>query len=407
MTTVITNEDGQIQTKDQRLQTVQDVLHNDSVRNALSEVLPNNLDSQRFARIAMSSLRKNPKLLQCNPSSFLSALLQAATVGLEPDTALGHAYLIPYGKEATLVVGYQGYIDLAYRSGVVTSIHANVVRDGEYFDWSEGSNPHINHKPSVEPSAYRQGNALYLSASQVTHAYAVAQLLGGGHIQVVMMRAELDAIKSRSRASHEGPWVTDPIAMFKKTAIRQLRKFIPMSPQARALHVAAALDEQAESGLAQTFEVPQEIFDIPVETVTPEAKDASESFTEGRTDDLPTEYGRCPIHQSENASMAAWTRGKFGYSHKIEAGGWCTPAKLGSQLVEAAGISDAELNVFLKDKFGITRSKLEPDHLEATIEFLNSSVPDETVAEVTAEQPRTLEEVQQIAQQQELSEWPK
>ena len=406
MTTVITDKDGQIQTRDQRMQTVQDVLHNESVRKALTEVLPEHLNTQRFARIAVGSLRRNPKLLQCDPSSFLSAVLQSATLGLEPDTALGHSYLIPYGKEATLVVGYQGYIDLAYRSGLVTSIHANVVRDGEDFDWAEGSSPYINHKPSIEPSAYRQGKSVYLSASQVTHAYAVAKLVGGGHIQVVMMRAELDAIKSRSRASHEGPWVTDPIAMFKKTAIRQLRKFIPTSVQSHPLHQAAGLDEQAEMGFAQTFEIPEEIFDIPVEKAPKSTEDSSESFTEARTDDSPTEYGRCPIHQSENASMAAWTRGKFGYSHKIEAGGWCTPAKLGSQLVEAAGISDAELNVFLKDKFGITRSKLEPDHLEATIEFLNSQVAHETVAEVAAEQPRTLDEVQQIAQQQELGEWP-
>ena len=369
MTTVITDENGQIQTKEQRLQTVQDVLHNDNVRNALTEVLPNNLDARRFARIAMSSLRRNPKLLQCNPGSFLSALLQSATLGLEPDTPLGHSYLIPYGKEATLIVGYQGYIDLAYRSGVVTSVHANVVRDGEDFEWSEGSNPFINHKPSVEPSSYRQGKSVYLSANQVTHAYAVAQLLGGGHIQVVMMRAELDAIKSRSRASHEGPWVTDPVAMMKKSAIRQLRKFIPMSSQARALHMAAALDEQADSGLAQAFEIPEQIFDIPAETVPAPSEDASETLIEARTDDSPTEYGRCPIHESEDSPLAAWTRGKYGYSHRIKSGGWCTPAKLGAQIIESAGISDGDLNVFLKSKFDITRSKLEPQHLLAVINF--------------------------------------
>jgi recombination protein RecT len=404
MTTVITNENGEIQTSEQRHQTIQDVLHNENVRSALAEVLPNNLSATRFARIAMSSLRRNPKLLQCNPSSFLSALLQSAALGLEPDTALGHCYLIPYGKEATLVVGYQGYIDLAYRSGAVTSIHANVVREGEEFEWSEGSNPYINHKPSVQPSVYRQGSALYLSTSQVTHAYAVAQLLGGGHIQVVMMKAEIDAIKSRSRASHDGPWITDPIAMFKKTAIRQLRKFIPMSPQARALHMAAALDEQVESGLSQTFEIPQEIFSIPVEKATASTEHATEGPIQARTDDPPAEWGYCPIHENKSEPMAAWVRGKFGYSHRLKAGGWCTPAKLGSQLIDAAGVSDADLNVFLKERFGITRSKLEPDHLEATIEFVDSLVPHEPVA-VACEPHITLEEAQEIGQRLESNEW--
>ena len=167
---------------------------------------------------------------------------------------MGHSYLIPYGKECTLVVGYQGYIDLAYRSGVVSSIHANVVREGDEFEWGEGSEPFIRHKPIAIPQAYQQAQQTYLSGRDTTHAYAIARLVGGGHVQVVMLKAEIDAIRSRSRAAHDGPWVTDPVAMQKKTAIRQLRKFLPMSPQGRALHMAAGLDELAESGLAQTFD---------------------------------------------------------------------------------------------------------------------------------------------------------
>ena len=102
MTTVITDKDGQIQTRDQRMQTVQDVLHNESVRKALTEVLPEHLNTQRFARIAVGSLRRNPKLLQCDPSSFLSAVLQSSTLGLEPDTALGIPTSSPTEKKQLL-----------------------------------------------------------------------------------------------------------------------------------------------------------------------------------------------------------------------------------------------------------------------------------------------------------------
>ena len=220
---VITNETGQIQTKQAKTESIAAVLQDTSVRNALAEMLPSHFDANRFARIAMSSLRRNPQLLQCSPTSFLSALLQSAALGLEPDTALGHSYLIPYGKEATLIVGYEGYIDLAYRSGVVTSIHANVVRAGEEFEWGEGSEPFIRHKPSAKPETKTSGRQTYLSGRDVTHAYAIARLIGGGHVQVVMLKEEIDAIKSRSRASRDGPWVTDPVAMQKKTAIPQLR----------------------------------------------------------------------------------------------------------------------------------------------------------------------------------------
>ena len=368
---VMTTSSGQIQTKEDREKTVYDVLQNDNVRNALEEILPNNLDANRFARIALTSLRNSPKLLQCEPASFLSALLQSATLGLEPNTPLGHSYLIPYGKEATLVVGYEGYIDLAYRSGVVTSIHANVVRNGEDFEWSEGSNPYINHKPSATPQTYTQGKQIYQTGRDVTHAYAIARLIGGGHVQVVMSKAEVDAIKSRSRASHDGQWVTDPVAMMKKTAIRQLRKFLPMSPQARALHMAAGIDEQADAGLEQTFvDVPADLFDL--KTVLKEPEQPPQSSNKGQQDDsdVEAEVIYCPVHENY-----FFTQGKYGLQHKIaDMGEWCSPSKLIAALVTELGVSREAVNAELKSKFGITMSKAGIEHYEFVKSLAESSV---------------------------------
>ena len=371
---VITNESGQIQTREERIETVQAVLQNESVKNALTQVLPNHIDPVRFARIAMTSLRNKPQLLQCNPSSFLSALLQSATLGLEPDTALAHSYIIPYGKEATLIVGYEGYIDLAYRSGVVMSIHANVVREGEEFDWGEGSAPYINHKPTAIPQSYTQGRQTYLSGRDVTHAYAVARLVGGGHVQVVMTKAEIDAIKSRSRASHDGPWVTDPVAMQKKTAIRQLRKFLPMSPQARALHIAAGIDEQADAGLAQTFDVPADLFKGLLTDDKPD-EEAPTPPIEADVDDSPSEYGRCPLHKDKNGSQAAWALNKYGFSHRVEGevpSVYCSPSKVALHLIKGDDIDEVELKNWLQATYGISRSQMEPEHLEGLADWLEA-----------------------------------
>jgi len=357
---VITTNNGEIQTKQEREKTVHDVLQNENVRNALTEILPNNLDANRFARIALTSLRNNPKLLQCDPSSFLAALLQSATLGLEPNTPLGHSYLIPYGKEATLIVGYEGYIDLAYRSGVVTSIHANVVRKGESFEWTEGSSPFINHKPSATPQTYTQGKQIYQSGRDVTHAYAIARLLGGGHVQVVMLKEEIDAIKSRSRASHDGPWVTDPIAMMKKTAIRQLRKFLPMSPQARALHMAAGLDEQADAGLEQTFiDVPADLFDLNSVLKEPEQPLETLNKTHTGTSESEDDVSYCPEHET------MMVNGKYGLQHRIEGTSeWCSPAKLLNALIVEQGLKRDGVNEILKRRFGITISKAGLEHYE-------------------------------------------
>jgi len=359
--TVITTNSGQIQTTKERTSTIQQVLADSSVRKALSEVLPKHIDTARFTRVAMSSLRRNPRLLQCNPTSFLSALLQSAALGLEPDTALGHSYLVPYGKEATLVVGYEGYMDLAYRSGVVSSIHANVVRDADEFDWGEGSEPYITHRPLAVPQSYTQNNQTFLSGRDVTHAYAVARLIGGGHVQVVMVKSELDAIKSRSRASHDGPWVTDPVAMMKKTAIRQLRKFLPMSANARSLHMAAALDEQADAGLAQAFDVPADLFDVAILDAEPDAP-VENIAEESQDPPAPSEYGRCPLHG------AAWALNKYGHSHSIEGSNpkeYCNPSTAALAIAAAAGMDSDQLNEWLRARYGITRSKLEPHHLLA------------------------------------------
>jgi recombination protein RecT len=379
--TVLTNDSGQIQTTEQKTETIREVLQDKSVRAALNEVLPKGLDVPRFARVAMSALRNSPKLMQCSPQSFLSALLQSATLGLEPNTPMGHSYLIPYGKECTLVVGYQGYIDLAYRSGVVTSIHANVVREGDEFEWSEGSEPYIRHKPLAIPQSYQQSQQTYLSGRDTTHVYAIARLLAGGHVQVVMLKAEIDAIRSRSRAAHDGPWVTDPVAMQKKTAIRQLRKFLPMSPQGRALHMAAGLDEMAESGLAQTFDVP--------DLVGLQAAAVAEADTEVATDDGPTEYGRCPLHGS------AWSLNKYGYSHQVDGSNpreYCKPSSAALVIAEAVGMDADLLNGWLRQRYGITRSKMELEHLDAFHAEVSSRgvVPE---AEVLAPEPADVEGV--------------
>jgi recombination protein RecT len=389
---VITTDTGEIQSREQKTETIAHVLQNEAVKKALTEMLPKHMNAERFKRIAMGSLRKNPKLLQCEPASFLSACLQVASLGLEPDTPLGHAYLIPYGKEVTLVVGYEGYIDLAYRSGVVVAIQANVVREGDEFEWREGSNPFINHKPTAVPQTYTSGKQTYLSGRDVTHAYAVAQLLAGGKVQVVMMKSELDAIKSRSRASHDGPWVTDPCAMYKKTAIRQLRKYLPMSAQGRAFHMGAAIDEAADMGIKQDFEVPEALFNNVVKALDAEpVQTAPERDEESLQAEMeqPSEHGRCPIHAE------AWALTKFGFSHRVGSSTpsvYCSPSKMVNKLIEDNAIDIIALNEWLKNKFGITKSKVEPEQLPEIIQWIAAAALKDKEAEPTETPPQATEE---------------
>lgn len=182
------------------------------------------IDPARFARIALTSIRTTPKLMDCSEISLLGAIVTAAQLGLEPGGPLGHAYLVPYKNECQLIIGYQGMIQLALRSGMVASISGRVVHEGDEFDFEYGTNEFVRHRPKGTG-----GRAM-------THAYARAELVTGGSPFVVMTKEEVDAIRARSPGAKrdESPWNTDYEAMARKTAVRQLFRWLPASVEFQA-----------------------------------------------------------------------------------------------------------------------------------------------------------------------------
>lgn len=204
----------------------------------LAKVLPRGMEPERFARIVLTACARQPKLTQCSRQSFVLAVMEAAALGLEPDSALGLAYLVPYKDQATLIVGYKGLIQLAYRHPRVLSISAEVVREKDQYVVRKGLRPALDHTEAPPP------------AGEVIAAYAVAHIQGGGRPFVWMWREEIEAHRARSQSwrqnPEQSPWTTDETAMFKKTASKQLGKFIPASPLLlRALAVDDADPEVA------------------------------------------------------------------------------------------------------------------------------------------------------------------
>lgn len=206
-------------------------------KNQLLAALPKHIQPDRMIRVTMTTLRRTPKLLSCTPESLIGSILQAAQLGLEIG-GLGHAYLVPYKKECTLIVGYKGLIDLARRSGQISAIYSHCVYEGDDFQYLLGLKPDIHHARGTDWDP--------LAWDAITHAYAVATFRQGGEQFDVMARAELDAIRQRSRARDQGPWVTDLPEMYKKTVLRRLCKMLPSSVE---LQQAVAIDEQVDRGL--------------------------------------------------------------------------------------------------------------------------------------------------------------
>lgn len=214
-----------------------------SHKSQIAAALPKHLDADRMARIAMTECRKTPQLLSANPQSLFGAIIQCSQLGLEPGNALGHAYLLPFKNnkenrtDVQLIIGYRGMIDLARRSGQIVSLTARAVYEQDQFHYEFGLHEDLKHVPSEEANR-----------GELTHAYAVARLKDGGIQWEVMPKVDIEAVRNQSKAGKSGPWVTHYEEMAKKTVIRRLFKYLPVSIE---MQRATGLDEQAEAGVGQ------------------------------------------------------------------------------------------------------------------------------------------------------------
>jgi recombination protein RecT len=246
----------------------------DKSKASIAAVLPKHLTPERLIKIATSAASRNPDLLDCTPESVLLAVVQAGTLGLEPNTPLRHCHLVPFNntrtskKEAQLIIGYAGLCQLAYQSGEVLSIFGDVIHANDLWDVEKGTNKRLFHKPCVDgkdpgaPIAY----------------YAVVEFKHGGKDFVFMTAAEVNAIRASSQGRDGDGWVKHPEEMGKKTAIRRLSKTMPMSPD-KSMNFArgVAIDGRAAKGEAPDYEDVINVLGEPV-VASEEPKDRGEAL---------------------------------------------------------------------------------------------------------------------------------
>lgn len=233
----------------------------------IEKALPSVLTGERFSRMVLTAMSTNPQLAECTPNSFLGAMMQAAQLGVEPNTPLGQAYLIPYRNhgqlECQFQLGYKGLIDLAYRSGEITSISAHEVCENDDFEYELGLDEKLRHKPALTD---RGAVILY---------YAVFRTKAGGSGFAVM---SVEDIKNHSKkyskaaGSSYSPWSTNFDAMAKKTVIKQALKYAPIKTE---FVRAVSTDETIKTNIAE------DMADEPDETVI------TVDSEENKTDDIP------------------------------------------------------------------------------------------------------------------------
>ena len=190
----------------------------------IKKALPSVITPERFTRIVLSALSTNPKLAETTPQSFLGAMMTAAQLGVEPNTPLGQAYLIPYRNkgvmECQFQLGYKGLIDLAYRSGEISIIQAQVVYSEDTFTYSFGLEPTLKHIPASS------------DRGEPTYVYAVFKTKEGGYgFEVMSIEAIRSFAQRYSKAYDNGPWQTNFEEMAKKTVLKRVLKYAPLKTE--------------------------------------------------------------------------------------------------------------------------------------------------------------------------------
>lgn len=247
-----------------RLESFESFLVSPKISSQLAKALPNSIDLNQEIELIKNTIRRTPKLLMCTRESLFAAVVQVFELGLQPTPALGHAYFVPFDMKGRmtcqLIIGYRGFIELARRSGTVSSIRAESVFENDYFRYRLGLEPQLEHVPydvirfdDVARAAKRGQTAD--SPGKLIAAYCVVTLKDGTKEFRVVTDEYVKRVKKMSRSSDraDSPWKQWEDQMWSKTAIRHTLKFVPLSPEDRLVK-GLEIDERAFSDVGRSID---------------------------------------------------------------------------------------------------------------------------------------------------------
>jgi phage RecT family recombinase len=226
--------------------------------------------------MALTDFQQVRHLNECTAESFLGALMECSQLGLEPGRVLGQAYLLPFKNKTgqyicRMIPGYQGLCAIARRSGEIKKIWSRAVYENDYFDYDYGLDEFLKHKPTKD------------EGGELIYVYAAAVLMNGEKQFEVMNLKDIEKSRSRSKSADDGPWVTDFIAMAKKSCLKKLCRSLPSSIQLRA---ALSMDSREEDH--QDFPLEEDNFGVlpspqEIRLIKPVKENSDVSFDRSRS----------------------------------------------------------------------------------------------------------------------------
>lgn len=276
----------------------------------IAAALPKHMSASRFVRIALTSFARTPGLLDCSQGSLYGSILTLAQLGLEPDDLRGLAYLIPFKNtkkgvmEVTIIIGYQGLIDLATRDRKVSYMRSEVVyeKDQWEYHYGSGSREYYEHTPS---DLEDPGPAIAV--------YCKAVFPNGQDTWKVLLPRDINKIKTHSQAVRykSGPWITHEDQMWMKSAARALCKWLPKSAE---VSTAVALDERADAGLPQDLQAVFSMDHIETKAARPRLDALAEDLNKGQNgeeDRIPEDKPPVPVKGTPGPKPKAKEEGKL------------------------------------------------------------------------------------------------
>jgi recombination protein RecT len=369
-----------------------------SFESEMAAALPLHLkkNAEKYARQALTLFSQNPKVQQCSGMSILSALMTASALGLDLTPQLGQCFIIPYDNrkkdgnkfvtvtEAQFQLGYRGVIALAMRSGELARVTAEVVCERDYFRYSKGLNPVLDHQESTDEDR-----------GAITHVYAVANFINGGYAfevwpvgKVVSHAKKTSKSYYKDEYSRDGkrtgnkiindrsPWHTDFESMAKKTLIMAIWKYLPLSTE---VMLAATTDETIKTvGLSEISDE-KSVITLPPTVLNDDPDDKPDALPE-KVDEAPA-----PAPAPVPASQAAPTEPEmFPLDNPTERAEKAAMANVGTELEKlrgdlGSGLSltrtDAEAVAWVAANFdGKGMKDLTKPDLKAAIAKLNSEL---------------------------------
>lgn len=271
-------------------------------KQAIQSVLPKHMTPERMMRLMMNAVRATPKLMECSAESLFGATIHCSQMGLEPNTPLGHAYLIPFGNrranttEVQVIIGYKGLTELARRSGEINSIYAEAVHQNDKFDIRLGTDGDIQHSPCLDGDR-----------GEVIAFYAVAKMKDGGHQFEFMSRSQVEAVRDGSqgyqsaiRFKKDHPWMSHFVEMGRKTVLRRLCKYLPVSIE---LATAVETDGRTEAGVGVDYGQVLQGEALPYQPSEEVPGDDAEATEEPAPQ--KTEQGEAPLFTADQLAQSA------------------------------------------------------------------------------------------------------